>query len=145
MHHISWQQARPRYLTVSCTHIKSPITHSCCILDTPTTSLAEMIHLAALLATRSAQRRSNRCVQSEHFWHHCVCHSGCVATWTSWWTQDSSTAKALAFHKEVRTRCITLQGDDFNPGGLLTGKSLTAGPGVPNCCTTRCVSIHRLL
>jgi chromosome segregation ATPase len=35
--------------------------------------------------------------------------------------QDSSTAKALAFHKEVRTRCITLEGDDFNPGGLLTG------------------------
>ena len=37
--------------------------------------------------------------------------------------QDSSTAKALAFHKEVRTRCITLEGDDFNPGGLLTGMS----------------------
>ena len=37
--------------------------------------------------------------------------------------QDSSTAKALAFHKEVRTRCITLEGDDFNPGGLLTGPS----------------------
>ena len=37
--------------------------------------------------------------------------------------QDSSTAKTLAFHKEVRTRCITLEGDDFNPGGLLTGLS----------------------
>lgn len=37
--------------------------------------------------------------------------------------QDSSTAKSLAFHKEVRTRCITLEGDDFNPGGLLTGLS----------------------
>ncbi|DBA81803.1 hypothetical protein WJX77_004664 [Trebouxia sp. C0004] len=37
--------------------------------------------------------------------------------------KDSSTAKALAFHKEVRTRCITLEGDDFNPGGLLTGGS----------------------
>ena len=36
--------------------------------------------------------------------------------------QDSATAKALAFHKEVRTRCVTLDGDDFNPGGLLTGK-----------------------
>ncbi|KAA6425080.1 MAG: structural maintenance of chromosomes 2 [Trebouxia sp. A1-2] len=37
--------------------------------------------------------------------------------------KDSCTAKALAFHKEVRTRCITLEGDDFNPGGLLTGGS----------------------
>ena len=36
--------------------------------------------------------------------------------------QDSATAKKLAFHKDVHTRCITLEGDDFNPGGLLTGK-----------------------
>lgn len=35
--------------------------------------------------------------------------------------QDASTAKALAFNKDVRTRCITLDGDDFNPGGTLTG------------------------
>ena len=45
------------------------------------------------------------------------------------YAQDSSTAKALAFHKEVRTRCITLEGDDFNPGGLLTG----AHPHPPLC------------
>ena len=36
--------------------------------------------------------------------------------------QDASTAKALAFNKDVRTRCITLEGDDFNPGGTLTGQ-----------------------
>ena len=36
--------------------------------------------------------------------------------------QDSASAKKLAFHKDVHTRCITLEGDDFNPGGLLTGK-----------------------
>ena len=41
--------------------------------------------------------------------------------------QDSATAKALAFHKEVRTRCVTLEGDDFNPSGTLTGTS-------PRCC-----------
>jgi len=38
-----------------------------------------------------------------------------------WHLQDASTAKALAFNKDVRTRCITLDGDDFNPGGTLTG------------------------
>ena len=38
--------------------------------------------------------------------------------------QDAATAKALAFHREVRTRCITLEGDDFNPGGTLTGVHL---------------------
>ena len=44
-----------------------------------------------------------------------------TVTNVSVWAQDSGTAKALAFHKEVATRCITLDGDDFNPGGLLTG------------------------
>lgn len=37
--------------------------------------------------------------------------------------QDSATAKKLAFAREVNTRCITLEGDDFNPGGTLTGGS----------------------
>ena len=35
--------------------------------------------------------------------------------------QDAEVAKGLAFSQEVRTRCITLQGDDFNPSGTLTG------------------------
>ena len=35
--------------------------------------------------------------------------------------QDSATAKSLAFNREVRTRCVTLEGDDFNPSGTLTG------------------------
>jgi structural maintenance of chromosome 2 len=35
--------------------------------------------------------------------------------------QDTGTAKKLAFAREVNTRCITLEGDDFNPSGLLTG------------------------
>ena len=35
--------------------------------------------------------------------------------------KDAVAAKALAFHRDVRTRCITLQGDDFNPSGTLTG------------------------
>lgn len=37
--------------------------------------------------------------------------------------QDSSTAKKLAFHKDVASRCVTLDGDDFNPSGTLTGGS----------------------
>lgn len=35
--------------------------------------------------------------------------------------QDSATAKKLAFDKNVERRCVTLEGDDFNPKGLLTG------------------------
>jgi structural maintenance of chromosome 2 len=40
---------------------------------------------------------------------------------------DAGTAKKLAFAKEVSTRCITLDGDDFNPGGTLTGGSRAKG------------------
>lgn len=35
--------------------------------------------------------------------------------------QDAATAKKLAFSREVERRCVTLEGDDFNPKGLLTG------------------------
>ena len=44
--------------------------------------------------------------------------------------QDSGTAKKLAFAREVNQRCVTLQGDDFNPSGLLTGGSRPSGGGV---------------
>ena len=36
---------------------------------------------------------------------------------------DSATAKKLAFNKDVASRCVTLDGDDFNPSGTLTGGS----------------------
>lgn len=41
--------------------------------------------------------------------------------------QDAATAKQLAYSREVATRCITLEGDDFNPSGLLTGGSRSRG------------------
>ena len=44
--------------------------------------------------------------------------------------QDAGTAKKLAFAREVSTRCITLEGDDFNPGGTLTGGSRNKGNSV---------------
>ncbi|PNH09256.1 Structural maintenance of chromosomes protein 2-1 [Tetrabaena socialis] len=37
--------------------------------------------------------------------------------------QDAGTAKKLAFSREVNMRCVTLEGDDFNPSGTLTGGS----------------------
>ncbi|KXZ47638.1 hypothetical protein GPECTOR_34g797 [Gonium pectorale] len=37
--------------------------------------------------------------------------------------QDSGTAKRLAFSREVNMRCVSLEGDDFNPAGTLTGGS----------------------
>jgi structural maintenance of chromosome 2 len=42
---------------------------------------------------------------------------------TSFVCNDSATAKKLAFHKDVASRCVTLDGDDFNPSGTLTGGS----------------------
>jgi structural maintenance of chromosome 2 len=44
--------------------------------------------------------------------------------------QDAATAKKLAFAREVNTRCITLEGDDFNPGGTLTGGSRNRGASI---------------
>lgn len=44
--------------------------------------------------------------------------------------KDSGTAKKLAFAKDVSTRCITLEGDDFNPGGTLTGGSRSKGGSI---------------
>ncbi|PRW61562.1 structural maintenance of chromosomes 2-1 isoform A [Chlorella sorokiniana] len=44
--------------------------------------------------------------------------------------KDAGTAKKLAFAREVSTRCITLEGDDFNPGGTLTGGSRNKGNSV---------------
>ena len=44
--------------------------------------------------------------------------------------QDPATAKRVAFDRAVQTRCITIEGDDFNPGGTLTGGSRTGGSSV---------------
>ncbi|KIY95276.1 Structural maintenance of chromosomes protein 2-2 [Monoraphidium neglectum] len=41
--------------------------------------------------------------------------------------QDAATAKKLAFSREVERRCVTLEGDDFNPKGLLTGGARQQG------------------
>ena len=46
--------------------------------------------------------------------------------------QDAGTAKKLAFSREVGQRCITLEGDDFNPSGLLTGGSRAASRSLLN-------------
>ncbi|GFR44483.1 hypothetical protein Agub_g5746 [Astrephomene gubernaculifera] len=37
--------------------------------------------------------------------------------------QDGGTARKLAFSREVHVRCVSLEGDDFNPAGTLTGGS----------------------
>jgi structural maintenance of chromosome 2 len=38
-----------------------------------------------------------------------------------WAPQDSATARRLAFDREVHCRCVTLEGDDFNPAGAAWG------------------------
>ncbi|GJP30555.1 hypothetical protein CLOM_g3807 [Closterium sp. NIES-68] len=41
--------------------------------------------------------------------------------------RDSATAKKVAFHPDIMTPCVTLEGDSYNPGGLLTGGSRRGG------------------
>jgi len=41
--------------------------------------------------------------------------------------KDSATAKRVAFDKGVLANCVTLEGDLFNPSGLLTGGSRASG------------------
>ncbi|CAI5529739.1 unnamed protein product [Closterium sp. Naga37s-1] len=41
--------------------------------------------------------------------------------------RDSATAKKVAFHPDIMTPCVTLDGDSYNPGGLLTGGSRRVG------------------
>lgn len=47
---------------------------------------------------------------------------------TSFVCKDMDVAKTVAFHKDVSRKCVTLDGDVFDPAGTLTGgaeKSLT--------------------
>jgi structural maintenance of chromosome 2 len=59
--------------------------------------------------------------------------------------QDSATAKRLAFSREVGSRCITLDGDDFNPSGTLTGGSRRKGGSVLSKVQALCEAEATLL
>ena len=45
-------------------------------------------------------------------------------------TQDATTAKAVAFHRDVMMKCVTHEGDMFDPSGTLTGGSRASGASV---------------
>uniref|UniRef100_A0A0K0DTY4 Structural maintenance of chromosomes protein n=1 Tax=Strongyloides stercoralis TaxID=6248 RepID=A0A0K0DTY4_STRER len=42
---------------------------------------------------------------------------------------DADVAKRVCFNREVNTRCVTLDGDDYNPSGILTGGSSRQASG----------------
>ncbi|CEF65312.1 Structural maintenance of chromosomes protein [Strongyloides ratti] len=42
---------------------------------------------------------------------------------------DADVAKRVCFNKEVNVRCVTLDGDDYNPSGILTGGSSRQASG----------------
>jgi structural maintenance of chromosome 2 len=44
--------------------------------------------------------------------------------------QDAASAKAVAFHRDVMTKCVTHDGDLFDPSGTLTGGSRSSGASV---------------
>lgn len=43
---------------------------------------------------------------------------------------DAATANLVTFHKEVRMRSVTLEGDVYDPSGMLSGGSKSSGGGV---------------
>ncbi|KAK4050313.1 Structural maintenance of chromosomes protein 2 [Microbotryomycetes sp. JL201] len=43
---------------------------------------------------------------------------------------DAQTANLVTFHKEIRMRSVTLQGDVYDPSGTLSGGSKSSGTGV---------------
>jgi structural maintenance of chromosome 2 len=45
-------------------------------------------------------------------------------------SQDAATAKAVAFHRDVMMKCVTHDGDLFDPSGTLTGGSRATGSAV---------------
>jgi len=45
--------------------------------------------------------------------------------------EDAETAKKVAFDPRVRMRCVTLEGDTYNPSGILKGgEDLNSGPSI---------------
>ncbi len=44
--------------------------------------------------------------------------------------QDAATAKAVAFNRDVMMKCVTHEGDMFDPSGTLTGGSRATGASV---------------
>ncbi|GBF88023.1 structural maintenance of chromosomes 2-like [Raphidocelis subcapitata] len=57
---------------------------------------------------------------------------------------DAATAKKLAFSRDVERRCVTLEGDDFNPKGLLTGGARQQGGCVLAALTELLAAEERL-
>lgn len=43
---------------------------------------------------------------------------------------DAALAAKITFHPEVRTKCITLDGDVYDPSGTMEGGSLPSGPSI---------------
>lgn len=43
---------------------------------------------------------------------------------------DAATANLVTFHKEIRMRSVTLEGDVYDPSGTLSGGSKSSGGGV---------------
>ena len=44
--------------------------------------------------------------------------------------EDTETAKKVCFDPRVRMRCVTLDGDTYNPSGVLTGGNDNSPQGV---------------
>lgn len=43
---------------------------------------------------------------------------------------DAQTAKMLAFHRDVHARCVTMQGDVYDPSGTMSGGAAPQGSGI---------------
>ena len=44
--------------------------------------------------------------------------------------EDAQTAKMLAFHREVNSRCVTIEGDVYDPSGTMSGGAAPQSSGI---------------
>ena len=49
---------------------------------------------------------------------------------SSFLVSDSALASKITFHPEVRSKCVTLEGDVYDPAGTMEGGSMQQGPSV---------------
>ena len=49
---------------------------------------------------------------------------------SSFVVSDAALASKITFHPEIRTKCVTLDGDVYDPSGTLEGGALPSGPSV---------------
>eukprot|EP01043_Picozoa_sp_COSAG02_P042416 COSAG02_NODE_3606_length_6491_cov_2.035044_1_plen_90_part_00 len=62
--------------------------------------------------------------------------------------KDSKSAREVTFHKDIKTKCVTVDGDVFQPSGTLSGGSRSKSSSVLErlqalCAAQKQLDIHK--